>query len=231
MKKQRVDYSGFSLRRLREPRFSHMLLLLGWVGYFALYFITENLIPVERCHEIHCVLDDMIPFREGFVIIYVAWYAVCFGSLAYTLFFDVPNFKRLQIYIMITQALAMLCYIVYPSIQLLRPAEFPRQNFFTWMVSIVYGSDEPTNVFPSEHVIAALGMVFATLHSKKLRRPAFSIPFITLQLLICVSVVFVKQHSILDVAGGAALSLPGYFLFFFPWKKRLPWNDPETAER
>ena len=43
MKKQRVDYSGFSLRRLNEPRFSHIKLLAGWIVYFTLYFLTETL--------------------------------------------------------------------------------------------------------------------------------------------------------------------------------------------
>ena len=44
MKKKPVDYSGFSLRRLNEPRFSHMKLLLGWVFYFVMYFVTELLV-------------------------------------------------------------------------------------------------------------------------------------------------------------------------------------------
>lgn len=42
MKKQRVDYSGFSLRRLNEPRFAHIKLLGGWIVYFPLYFLTET---------------------------------------------------------------------------------------------------------------------------------------------------------------------------------------------
>ena len=42
-RKQRYDYSGFSLRKLNEPRFAHIGLLSGWLGYFALYFLTENL--------------------------------------------------------------------------------------------------------------------------------------------------------------------------------------------
>ena len=115
MKKKPVDYSGFSLRRLNEPRFSHMKLLLGWVFYFVMYFVTENLIPAERCHPIHCALDDLIPFNEFFVIFYVGWYLLVFGTLAYTLFFDVENFKRVQAYIIITQVIAMACYVLYPS--------------------------------------------------------------------------------------------------------------------
>ena len=93
MRRIAYDYSGFSLKRLREPRFRHILLLAGWIGYFSLYFITEKLIPAEKCHVIHCALDDLIPFNEFFAIFYVLWYLLVFGSLAYTLlgFLGVPR--------------------------------------------------------------------------------------------------------------------------------------------
>ena len=151
MKKQPYDYSGFSLRRLNEPRFAHVKLLGGWIAYFCMYFITENLIPASRCHPIHCWLDDMIPFNELFAIFYVGWYFLCFGSLAYTFFYDVPRFKKLQTFIMITQAVAMLCYILWPSRQDLRPAVFPRQNFLTDVVAFIYSFDTNTGVCPSLH--------------------------------------------------------------------------------
>ena len=75
MKKPVVDYREFRFSRLNEPRFSHVKLLAGWLVYFALYFITENLIPAERCHPVHCFLDDLIPFNEFFAIFYVAWFS------------------------------------------------------------------------------------------------------------------------------------------------------------
>ena len=68
MHRQRYDYSGFSFRRLNEPRYAHIKLLGSWIVYFILYFLTENLIPAEHCHVIHGFLDDVIPFQEVFVI-------------------------------------------------------------------------------------------------------------------------------------------------------------------
>ena len=56
MKKPMVDYREFRLSRLNDPRFSHLKLLLGWVGYFVLYFLTENLIPAEKCTPVHMCL-------------------------------------------------------------------------------------------------------------------------------------------------------------------------------
>ena len=198
MRRQRVDYAGFSLCRLNEPRFAHAKLLLGWVGYFALYFLTENLIGVERCHVIHCALDDRIPFCEVFVIFYVGWYVLVAGSLAYAFFTDVENFKKLQIYIMITQAVAMLCYIVYPSIQNLRPESFPRQNVFTWVLGIIYAFDTPTGVFPSLHVAYSLGILSVALKDRELPR-AVKAALTVFVVMVCLAVCFVKQHSALDV--------------------------------
>ena len=120
MKRPKVDYGGFSLRRIREPRFSHLLLLGGWLIYFAFYFITENLIPEGRLHVIHCGLDDLIPFNEYFVIFYAGWYLFVAGGLLYALLHDADAFRKMQTYIIVTQALGVIIYLVYPSVQLLR---------------------------------------------------------------------------------------------------------------
>ena len=64
MKKPVVDYRTFRLSKINAPQFSHLKLLLGWVGYFILYFLTENLIPAENCTPVHMWLDDLIPFNS-----------------------------------------------------------------------------------------------------------------------------------------------------------------------
>ncbi len=220
MKKQRYDYSGFSLRRLNEPRFAHAWLLVGWIVYFALYFLTENLIPPERCHVIHCRLDDMIPFCEAFVLVYVGWYLLVAGALAYTFFYDVDAFRHLQVYLMITQAVAMVCYIVYPSIQDLRPAVFPRQNVFTWVLGLLYAFDTPTGVCPSLHVAYSLGILSTALRDRTLggwSKAALAV-FV---LAVCLAVCFVKQHSVLDVAAALPVCLLAELLVYGR-KRRVP---------
>ncbi|MBQ1770865.1 MAG: phosphatidic acid phosphatase [Clostridia bacterium] len=206
MKKQLVDYSGFTLRKLNDPRFSHIKLLGGWIAYFILYFVTENLIPVERCHPIHCALDDVIPFNEFFVIFYVGWFFLVAGSLAYTLFYDVPRFKKLQVFLMITQAVAMLCYILYPNRQDLRPEVFPRENLLTAVVRFLYFFDTNTGVCPSLHVAYSLGILSVGLKDESLAwwwKTALTLFVLT----ICAAVCFVKQHSAVDVFAGLAVAL------------------------
>ncbi len=198
MKRTVYDYRGFSLKKLNEPRFAHLKLLGGWIVYFALYFITENLIPWERCTPIHCGLDDLIPFNEWFALFYVGWYALVFGSLLYTLLFDVPRFRKIQIFIMITQAVAMVCYILWPTRQDLRPEVFPRENFLTAVMAFIYSFDTSTGVCPSLHVAYSLGILSAGLKDEAL--PAWGKGCLTLFVVgVCLAVCFVKQHSALDV--------------------------------
>ena len=140
MRKLAADYKSFRLRRIGEPQYRHALLLLGWVWYFIMYMITENLIPIERCTPIHCWLDDVIPFNELFLIPYVLWYALIVVTLAYYFFFDIPRFKQVQIFILITQIIAMTCYVLFPSRQDLRPETFARDNFLTRLMAFIYGA-------------------------------------------------------------------------------------------
>ena len=206
MKRSIYDYRGFSLRKLNDPRFAHLKLLGGWLVYFALYFLTENLIPWERCTPVHCVLDDLIPFNEWFALFYVGWYILVFGSLLYTLLFDVPRFRKIQIFIMITQAVAMVCYILWPTRQDLRPEVFPRENFLTSVMAFIYAFDTSTGVCPSLHVAYSLGILSAGLKDEAL--PAWGKGCLTLFVVgVCLAVCFVKQHSALDVLAALPVGL------------------------
>ena len=197
MKAPVVDYRKFRLKKLNDPEFSHLKLLLGWVVYFISYFITENLIPVSSCHVIHSPLDDMIPFCEVFVIPYVLWYLLVAGSLLYFALYDIPSFKYLMKFIIITQIVATVIYILYPNCQMLRPEQFPRDNFLSDIVGFLYSFDTNTNVFPSLHV--AFSLAIASVWLKKKDAPLlWNIFVVVLVILICLATAFIKQHSVLD---------------------------------
>ena len=213
MKKPVVNYRAFRLSRLNDPRFSHIKLLGGWILYLALFFLTENLIPVERCHVIHCALDDWIPFNEYFAVFYCFWYVLLIASLLYYFLYDIDSFKRLQIYIMITQAVAMLAYIVYPSVQLLRPAVMPRDNFFCHVMALIYAFDTPTGVCPSLHVAYSMGI--ASIWCRDKQAPGAWKGFVVFcTIMISLSVAFVKQHSVLDILAAIPVGLLAEFLLY-----------------
>lgn len=200
MKKPVVNYREFRFSKLNTPEFSHLKYLFGWVVYFTLYFITENLISPERCHVIYSPLDDMIPFMEIFVIPYVLWYGLIVFSLTYFARYNIDSFKKLQCFIMITQAVAMVIYIVYPSKQELRPTEFANQNILTDIIGFLYSFDTNTGVFPSLHVAYSVGIASVWLKEKDASL-VLRIIVAVFCFLVCISTAFIKQHSILDAFG------------------------------
>ena len=218
MRKPVVDYRNLRFHNINTPEFSHLKLLLGWVGYFILYFLTENLIPAENCHIIHSPLDDLIPFNEFFVIFYVGWYVLIVGSLLYFALYNVDSFKKLQTYIIITQIIAMAVYIIYPNRQDLRPEVFPRENVATWILGILYAFDTNTGVCPSLHVGYSLGIVSTWLREKNVPKwVRIAIAFWCG--VICISVAFVKQHSVADIFAAIPMCLFAEWFVFFRKKK------------
>ncbi len=213
MKTPVVNYRDFRFSKLTDPRFSHLLLLLGWVVYFALYFITENFIPIENCHVMHCKLDDLIPFCEWFLLPYVFWYLLIVFSLGYFALYDVGSFKKLQVFIMITQAIAMIVYIVYPNCQNLRPEVFPRENFLTDIISLIYTFDTNTGVCPSLHCAYSIGIASVWLKAKDVSKwwKAFVVFAVTM---ICLSTMFIKQHSAVDFFAALPVCLIAEILVF-----------------
>ena len=213
MRKPVVDYREFRLRRLRDPEFSHLLYLLGWVGYFIMYLLTENLIPVSKCHVIHCRIDDIIPFCEWFVIPYVLWYLLIAFSLLYFALYNVDSFKKLQTYIIITQIVAMIVYIVYPSCQNLRPTEFARDNFLTDIVGLLYTLDTNTGVCPSLHCAYSIGIASVWVKEKNISW-VFKTFIVIFAVLICLSTMFIKQHSAVDFFAALPVCLLAEILVF-----------------
>lgn len=197
MKKPVVDYREFRLSKVNEPQFSHLKFLIGWIGYFIMYFLTENLIPVEKCHVIHSWLDDVIPFCEVFVIPYTFWYVLIVITLLYFALYNIDGFKKFSTFIIITQIVAVIIYIIYPSCQELRPVAFPRENILTGVVGFLYSFDTNTGVFPSLHVAYSIGIASAWLKEKDVKR-WWKIFVVVAVVLICMSTAFIKQHSALD---------------------------------
>lgn len=214
MKKPVVDYRQFRLSRLNDPRFSHLKLLSGWIFYFIAFFLTERLIPTETCHPVHCALDDLIPFCEYFVIPYVLWYVLIVGSLLYFLLYNVDSFKKLQTYIIITQVAAMAIYILWPNRQDLRPELFPRENVFSALVGLIYSVDTNTGVCPSLHCAYSIGIASVWLREKGVSR-VFKTVIVLAAALICLSTMFIKQHSAVDFFAALPVCLLAEILVFY----------------
>ena len=217
MKKPVVDYRTFRLSKIREPQFNHLLYLLGWVAYFALYCVTEQLTPNGAGYKIECALDHIIPFFEYFIVPYVLWYVLIVGSLIYFALYDPKNFKNMQTFLILAQMMAMVIYIVFPNYQDLRPETFENNNIFTYITGLIYQVDTNSNVCPSMHVAFSIGMASTWIREKSVPK-WFRALIVLFCATVCISVAFVKQHSVLDIV--AAIPLCMFAEWFTFWRKK-----------
>lgn len=216
-----VDLRGFRLKKLNSPEYRHLWLMLIWPSYILRYLLLSFLFKSDSPHIIYSPLDDLIPFTEWFVIFYVLWYLFIFGMHLYLALYDVKTYKRYTLFLLCTLTVSTLTFLFFPSCQELRPTSFENSNIFTWIIHLIYTVDDSCNVFPSEHVIGALAVVIAGLNTKTISRPCKGIIAI-LGIMISLSTVFIKQHSVLDVFASTALCAIAYIpVYLLPKYKTL----------
>lgn len=209
-----VDYRNLRFHNLNTDEFKLLKLLLFWPVFGLLFLFVERFYPVEQYYPMYCGLDDMIPFCEWFLIPYLFWFVYLIGMLIYTLFCDVDAFRRMMKYIIVTYTVAIVIYLIFPTCQELRPIAFERENILTAFIQGFYQFDTNTNVCPSIHVMGSLAVMETALYSKTIRSKRMKAAFVVVAILICLSTVFMKQHSILDVIAALPICIAAHFLCF-----------------
>ena len=197
-----------------------------WLPLYLLAFVLIEHLPQPSYWATQLPLDDAIPFCEWFVLFYCAWYPLLVTVGIYLLLRDAPAFRRYMAFLAVTFFASVLIWLLIPNGQDLRPQVFPRENLPTTLVAALYRIDTNTNVFPSVHVVGSVGAALAVWDSPRLRaHPLLRWGVPVLAALICISTLFIKQHSVLDVVSGLVLSLlAAIHIYLIPWirAKKLP---------
>lgn len=201
-----TDYRKLRFNNLTSPEFKHLLLLIYWPLYGMVFYFLERgwdreFFPVKS------FIDDYIPFCELFVFPYLWWFVFLFGIHFYTLLFDIKAFKKLMCYIILSYTIATLIFIFFPTMQELRPLEFERNNFLTEFMKGFYKFDTNTNVLPSLHVVGSFAVLYGSWNCKGMSSGFIRFIMTVQTILISISTVFLKQHSIIDIIVGLILSL------------------------
>lgn len=209
-----VDYRKLRWSNINSEQYKHLKLLLYWPVYGLLFLFVERFYQVDFYYPMYCPLDDLIPFCEWFLIPYLFWFVYLVGMHLFALLYDVDAFKLMMKYIILTYSAAIIIYLIWPTCQQLRPASFERDNILTRFIAAFYQFDTNTNVCPSIHVIGSLAVMEAALWSKVIRSKGIKTAFVIVAILICISTVFMKQHSVLDILAALPICLTGHILYF-----------------
>lgn len=214
MRPPSVDYRKLRLNNISFDEYKHLKLLLFWPVFGLLFLFVERFYQVDSYYPMYCGLDDLIPFCEWFLIPYLFWFVYLVGMHIYTLFYDVDTFRRMMKYIIITYSAAILIYFIFPTCQELRPIEFERDNVLTRFIAGFYQFDTNTNVCPSIHVIGSLAVMEAAVWSRQIQSKWWKAAFVVVAVLICVSTVFMKQHSLIDLFAALPICIAAHFICY-----------------
>lgn len=202
----------------------HHWYLLIWIAYLVLFYIAEHVVT-DHYWVSYLPLDDKIPFCRYFIIPYCMWHPLLFAMTLYLMWYDVPAFKRFMVYIGLGFGGSILFCMLFPNGQDLRPTEFAQNDFFIWLVRMVYAADTNTNVLPSMHVIGCAALTLACFDAPRLRAKKLHLVMLPLGVLISASTVFVKQHSMLDVLVAIPVSVVLCLIVYRPFpRNRLKQN-------
>lgn len=219
-------YSDFRFNRLTEPKFRHILMLLYWPLFSLVFQLLEHRQGIEWI-AVRSRFDGMIPFCEYFIIPYYFWFVYLVWMLVYTFFFDIPSFKKYMTFIIISYSLTCLIYVILPTEQNLRIDLSERSNVFEDLVWQLQTSiDNNKNVCPSLHVTGSFAVLFTAWNSERYRSVFWRAAFIAITVLISVSTVFLKQHSIIDIAAAVGLC---FAIYPFVFRRQPRGVNYETA--
>lgn len=175
-------------------------LSLAVAGFYLLFVVTY--LPINsfsagrRSHILYLPGEEQLPFLPIFEYLYVLAY-----FMPVLLIFSIRDYSRYQRLVrafLMTLAATYTTYLLYP-VKVERP-NLVVDSLHTWLLSIEY-MDKPYNNLPSLHV----ALSWLAVHAVQVSAPV-RVGLAVVAIGISVSTIFIKQHYIVDVLSGFAIS-------------------------
>ena len=139
-----------------------------------------------------------------------------FFQFFYFMFFNKNQWKeyyQLIITLGTGMTLFLIISLVFPNGQDLRPV-LTGDSIFIKAVQMIYHTDTPTNVLPSIHVFNSLACCGAILKNQRKYKKSTDTACVVLTILIIMSTMFLKQHSVVDVVLAALMYTGCYRIIY-----------------
>lgn len=215
------------ISKKNKAKYWHFVFVLYIPIYLYTFFTLENM-EYKETTIIHMPLDDIIPFCKYFIIPYLMWFIYMFAAIAFFFFYSRREFIRYATFLIIGMSVCLAIYVLFPSELQLRPVTVDTSDIFGYLVNIIYRTDTPTNVCPSIHCLNSFATHIAIVKCEYFRkRPALIRLSFILMVMICLSTLFLKQHSVYDVMGAALLAV---ILYILVYKIFSPTKDKELRQ-
>lgn len=199
------------MQKVREiiPSEMRLPLLMAIACNTVTYFGTRLLTTGRVHYDISCAADGRIPLVPWTVAIY-------FGSYVFWIVNYIIGVRqyREKAYRFISADFAaklvcLLCFLIFPTTNT-RP-EITGSSVWDSLMRFLYEIDEADNLFPSIHCLTSWFGFLAVRSNERVPKWYRAVSLVV-ALAICVSTLTTKQHVLVDVFAGVALSEVSYRL-------------------
>lgn len=203
------------------------LIVVVYLFFYSLAFLALER-NISNYHIIHVTLDDMIPFCEYFIVPYLLWFPYVLLTIIYLGREDLKEYKKFIYSLGIVSTLFLIISMLFPNGHDLRPI-ITGDNIFIRMVEALHVVDTPTNILPSLHVYVSVVCATTLSRNPKIRDKKMVYIFSNvLAILIVLSTMFLKQHSVVDV--GLALVF-NYLIYELMYNLYSRYENKLTVNR
>ena len=202
------------LKAYKDDKLLKFIIVYGILYIMAFFWLECR--EVSAIHIVSWALDERIPFCEYFIVPYYFWFVYIAITMIYIIFFCKEQRERKSFIFSFCMGMSVFLLVscVYPNGHELRP-EIEGDSVFIQAVRLLHWMDTPTNILPSMHVFVTVACSIALLRQKELRKYKWFIPIVWVcSILIILSTLFLKQHSVVDVIWALILNVACYILFY-----------------
>jgi membrane-associated phospholipid phosphatase len=181
--------------RLRQALMALVTVAVG----LTVFLLLERVVTPRHCLEMR--LDRAVPFWPLTLPLYELLFpfVILAAGLA-----EPAEFERFEAAMIVACVVALVCFVAFPVTNPRPPSALIANPFLRDRFERMWRLDAATNGCPSLHVALA-GLAAATLVQRRRGTLANAVT-ILVAVGICASTLTVKQHTVCDLAGGAALA-------------------------
>ncbi len=195
-----VKQTDVCVRRI--PRYVWKYLAAMLLTQLIVFYCTRLLLPYLPQHHMDIALDARIPFRPAWIVVYYVSFIFWIVSAVLILADSRAYARRAAASYMLAMAICGVIFLVYPT-TITRPVP-DGTDFFSGCARMLYDMDSPVNLFPSLHVLITYFCLRAAKGSRLFPKWFFPAGSVFLAL-VCLSILFLKQHVIADIPAGIAV--------------------------
>lgn len=195
-------------------KYRHAWVFIYFIFYLPWYFGLQLRANVHF-HDVYTAIDKATPFITWFIYPYVYWFLFVAGTIAYLFFTHRQDFYKCVAFLFIGMTVCLIVFTIYPTSYNHRPASFEGSALSTFLVNFIYTADKSQNVFPSIHVYNSIGCAIALIKCPNFKSSQTMKIFASASaILITLSTMFIKQHSVLDAVSACILAIILYILIY-----------------